>query len=110
MAIIVGSARQNFPPRSENDLNGLIDTILSTSHVYVQLYSYYLRDGINLNGIARYMRKRHDYLQEWALSIVEYVTLRGGITAIDSIPRPLTAPPSLQAGREEIQFSSFTHP
>ena len=81
------TARQNWNDNCEKLLNSHINKEFQASYQYFSLYTYFDRDDVGLEKIAKFFKKMSDEEREHATKLSEYQNRRGGRVEL----KPLTA-------------------
>ena len=81
------TSRQNWHTDCEKELNNQIGREFQASYQYFSLYTYFDRDDIGLEKIAKFFKKMSDEERDHATKLSEYQNKRGGRVEL----KPITA-------------------
>ena len=81
------TARQNWNVNCEKLLNSQINREFQASYQYFSLYTYFDRDDVGLEKIAKFFKKMSEEEREHATKFSEYQNRRGGRVEL----KPITA-------------------
>lgn len=87
-------------------LNHLIQVELGSAYLYLAMSSYFAR--INLTGMAQWLRLQHDEERGHADQLITYLTDRGGVVEIRSIPaQPVNFGSPLEAWQQVLAHEQY---
>ncbi|XP_037029235.1 soma ferritin-like [Bradysia coprophila] len=84
----IPSFRQNFKPRTEQQLNFQIGQELMASHAYLAMANFFGRTEIALQGSSSFFRAMSDEEREHAMSLIDYQNMRGGKVKMIGVEKP----------------------
>ncbi|KAG4067837.1 hypothetical protein HA402_010523 [Bradysia odoriphaga] len=80
--------RQNFNPRTEQQLNFQITQELMASHAYLAMANFFGRTEIALQGSSSFFRAMSDEEREHAFALIDYQNMRGGRVKMIGVEKP----------------------
>jgi len=86
--------RQNYHEACEAAVNKQINMELYAMYVYMSMSSYYNRDDVALQGVAKFFKESSDEEKEHAEKLIKYQNSRGGRV----VYAPIEAPSSSEYG------------
>lgn len=80
--------RQNFAPRTEEQLNIQINQELNASQAYLAMSNFFGRTEISLKGASSFFLAMSSEEREHALALISYQNMRGGRVKMNCILQP----------------------
>lgn len=101
--------RQNFPPRTEDQLNVQINLELNASQAYLAMSNFFGQTQISLKGTSSFFLAMSTEERAHALLLINYVNMRGGRVKMNSIGQPKDEFTSLSMAIEEALMIERTN-